>query len=60
MIYDTEKKIREGIDPESKGVPASYLLTKDGKILSKSDSVMSYEDLINFYYQKGGNGDSHK
>lgn len=60
VIYDTEKKIRERIDPESRGIPASYLLTKDGKILSKSDSVMSYEDLINFYYQKGGNGDSHK
>lgn len=49
VILDTNRKIRESIDTDTKGIPATYLLNKDLNIISKVITQMSEDDFYNFY-----------
>ncbi len=49
VILDTNRKLRESIDSDTKGIPATYLLNKDQNILSKAITQMTKDDFYNFY-----------
>lgn len=49
VILDPEKTIRENIDPGSKGIPSSYLLDKDGKIINFHKGKLTTEQFGSFF-----------
>lgn len=48
VILDTDKTIREKLDPGSKGIPSSYLVNKDMNILNFHKGKLNLEQFINF------------
>lgn len=51
VIYDTERLIRESIDPKASTIPRTYLLDDDGNIINKIERTATLEDLTNLYNQ---------
>ena len=49
VILDSEKTIRESIDPGSKGIPSSYLLDKEGKIINFHKGKLTTEQFGSFF-----------
>lgn len=49
VILDSEKTIRENIDPGSKGIPSSYLLDKEGKIINFHKGKLTKDQFISFF-----------
>lgn len=48
VILDTDKTIREKLDPGSTGIPSSYLVNKDMNILNFHKGKLNLEQFINF------------
>ena len=49
VILDSEKTIRESIDPGSKGIPSSYLLDKKRKIINFHKGKLTTEQFGSFF-----------
>lgn len=49
VILDSEKTIRENLEPGSKGIPSSYLLDEDGKITNFHKGKLTTDEFINFF-----------
>ena len=49
VILDPEKTIRENIDPGSNGIPSSYLLDKEGKIINFHKGKLTKDQFISFF-----------
>ena len=49
VILDSEKTIRENIDPGSSGIPSSYLLNSDMNILDFHKGKLSIDQFVSFY-----------
>lgn len=48
VILDTDKTIREKLDPGSKGIPSSYLVNKDMNILNFHKGKLNLEQFNSF------------
>lgn len=48
-ILDSEKKIREYLEPGSSGIPCVYLLDKDGKIINQYEGPLTCDQFKSFY-----------
>ena len=48
VIIDTDKTIREDLDPGSKGIPSSYLVNKDKNILNFHKGKLTLEQFNSF------------
>lgn len=48
VIIDTDKTIRENLDPGSKGIPSSYLVNKDKNILNFHKGKLTLEQFNSF------------
>ncbi|MEG0872666.1 MAG: TlpA disulfide reductase family protein [Clostridia bacterium] len=55
-ILDTEKTIRQHIDPESNGIPSSYLIGNEGNIINYHKGTLTLQEL-NLFWQ-GNNLDN--
>lgn len=49
VIYDKDKTIRNHIDPGSSGIPSSYLLDGQGKIIGYSKGKKTESEFLKFY-----------
>jgi thiol-disulfide isomerase/thioredoxin len=49
VIFDKDKTIRNNIDPGSSGIPSTYLLDKNGKIIGYSKGPKTEEEFLQFY-----------
>lgn len=49
VLFDNEKKIRESLDPGSTGIPSSYLLDKNGKIINFHKGKLTTKKFTNFF-----------
>lgn len=50
-IFDSQKTIRENLDPGSSGIPCAYLLDSEGNILDYRKDEFTEEMLLDFYDQ---------
>jgi len=50
-IFDSQKTIRENLDPGSSGIPCAYLLDPEGNILDYRKDEFTEEKLRDFYNQ---------
>lgn len=50
VVLDTEKTIRGKIDPGSKGIPSSYVLDKNQKILTSYKDALTEKQFLSFYH----------
>ncbi|MDD3304152.1 MAG: TlpA disulfide reductase family protein [Clostridia bacterium] len=50
VIFDKDKIIRKSIDSESTGIPACFLLDKNGKLLDKHVGVLTADEMNQFYH----------
>lgn len=48
VILDSEKTIRENLEPGSTGIPSSYLLDKDGKIINFHKGKLTTDEFKSF------------
>lgn len=48
-ILDSDKKIREFLEPGSSGIPCAYLLDKTGKIINQYEGPLTLEQFSSFY-----------
>jgi peroxiredoxin len=49
VIFDKDKTIKKHIDPNVNGIPCTYLLDKNGKIIGFSKGVKTEEQFLKFY-----------
>lgn len=49
VIFDPEKTIREALEPGSTGIPSSYLLDKDGKIINFHKGKLTTNEFTSFF-----------
>ena len=49
VIVDSEKTIRENLEPGSTGIPSSYLLDKDGKIINFHKGKLTTNEFASFF-----------
>lgn len=49
VILDSEKTIRENLEPGSTGIPSSYLLDKDGKIINFHKGKLTTNEFASFF-----------
>jgi|GEM_PF-1876150 len=49
VIFDKDKTIRQNIDPDVNGIPSTYLLNKNGKIIGYSKGVKTETEFLQFY-----------
>ncbi len=49
VILDSEKTIRENLEPGSTGIPSSYLLDKDGKIINFHKGKLTTDEFASFF-----------
>ncbi len=48
VILDTDKTIRNHIDPGASGIPASYLLNKNGEIINYYKGELNFDEFTKF------------
>lgn len=49
VIYDKDKKIRTHIDPGISGIPATYLIDTNGKIIGYKKGKLTEEEFLKLY-----------
>lgn len=49
VILDSEKTIRENLEPGSTGIPSSYLLDKEGKIINFHKGKLTTNEFASFF-----------
>ena len=49
VILDSEKTIRENLESSSTGIPSSYLLDKDGKIINFHKGKLTTDEFTSFF-----------
>lgn len=49
VILDSEKTIRENLEPSSTGIPSSYLLDKDEKIINFHKGKLTTDEFTSFF-----------
>lgn len=49
VVFDPEKKVRENLEPGSKGIPSSYLLNKNKEIINFHKGRLTTDQLTSFF-----------
>lgn len=52
VIFDKEKTIRENLDPNSSGIPSTYILNRNFEIINFYKGPLSEKEFLDLYNQK--------